>query len=524
MERRRFLASGLSALALLRTAQAARAEVRARAPSAGGFISHTAAFVRELARELSRHGYEAPAEALPETLKTIGYDAYRDVRFRPEKAIWRKEDLGFEIQLFPTAYIYKTPVEIFLVEDGRIRRLRANRSLFDFGPLEGEIPRGARVGFSGFRIHAPLNRRDRYDEFLVFQGASYFRGVGKGHSYGLSARALALNTTGPGDEEFPLFRSFWIERPETEQAITVHALLDGPSVTGAYTFVIRPGAETVVDTDAVLFPRRELANVGLAPLTSMFLKDTHDPNGPLDFRPSVHDSDGLAIWNGRDERLWRPLRSPAAVAISAFGDRDPKGFGLVQRARRFEDYEDLEAHYEQRPSGWVTPSAGWGEGAVELVEIPTAFEYFDNIVAYWRPEAPLAAGQAHGFSYRLSWCDDAPASDLLTVHKSRIGAGSHAGWVRFVIDFAGDPGRSLEKVAGNSAILSDAPSFAVPDIDLSASGGAVLYPVVQLNPHVSGARVTFELDPRGSREIELRLTLTSGGERASETWLYRWEG
>jgi len=519
MERRAFLASGLSTLALLRVTGTARA---AQAP-AGRTISRTAGFVRDLARELSRHPYRAPSEVVPDRLRDIGYDAYREIRFRPEKSIWRKEGLGFELQMFPAAYLYQSPVEIFLVDEGRIRRLRASRSLFDLGELGDSVPAGARMSFSGFRIHAPINRRDRYDEFLVFQGASYFRGVGKGHGYGLSARALAIDTTGPGDEEFPLFRSFWIERPETPGAITVHGLLDGPSVTGAYTLVIRPGAETVVDTEAVLFPRRDLHNVGIAPLTSMFLKDTHDPAGPLDFRPSVHDSDGLAIWNGRDEHLWRPLRSPSALAFSAFGDSDPKGFGLVQRARRFEDYEDLEARYEQRPSGWVNPSAGWGEGAVELMEIPTAFEYFDNIVAYWRPKAPLPAGRAHAFSYRLAWCDDAPEDGLLRVHKTRIGAGSRPGAVRFVIDFAGEPGRPLEQVAGNTAVLSDAPPFPTPDADLSSDGGELFHRTVQLNPHVGGARATFELDPKGRREVELRLTLTLGGEPASETWLYRWE-
>ena len=219
----------------------------------------------------------------------MGYDEYRDLRFRPERAIWRGEELGFELQFFPSAYIYRTPVEIFLVENGSIRLLNADRALFDFGPQQGKVPLQAPLSFSGFRVHAPLNRPDYYDELLTFQGSSYFRGLGRNHSYGLSARALALNTDGPEPEEFPLFRSFWIERPKDQNSITVHGLLDSQSITGAYTFVIAPGAQTAMHVDAHLFPRRDLSKVGFAPLTSMFLKDTHDSDGPVDFRPAIHD-------------------------------------------------------------------------------------------------------------------------------------------------------------------------------------------------------------------------------------------
>ena len=483
-------------------------------------MSPTANYVRRLAQKLARRRFNAPAEIPAHGLAELDYDRYREIRFRSDKAIWRKEDLGFELQLFPCAYIYRTPVEIFLVEDREVRRLYGDPALFDFGGSISQVHR-SRVGLSGFRIHAPLNRRDFYDEFMVFQGASYFRGVGKDHRYGLSARALALSTSGPAQEEFPLFRSFWIERPDTPDAITVHALLDSPSVTGAYTFVINPGRETVMDTDAVLFPRRDLADVGIAPLTSMFLKTAHDPDGPVDFRPSVHDSDGLAVWNGKGEHLWRPLRSPPTFGTSYFGDVDPKGFGLIQRERTFEDYQDLEANYEQRPSAWVAPRGGWGPGSVELVEIPTDVEYVDNIVAGWRPDAPLLAGQSYAFSYKLIWCDDAPTPDLARVHKTRVGAGSAPGSLRFVIDFK-DQSRAVEKVAGNTAIVMDAPIRPILSADLQASAGRVTSPVVLPNPHLIGTRATFEIDPEGAQEIELRLALTADGEPASEVWLYRW--
>lgn len=521
MKRRTFLTTGFSAVALMQAPRTVlAASGLAGSDEARATRSRTAAFVHELARSLSRRPFQAPPQRLPKALANLDYDQYREVRFRPEKAIWYKEDLGFELQLFPSAYIYRSAVSIFLVDGGRIRRLGANASLFDFGALQKSIPRGSQVGFSGFRIHAPINRRDRYDEFMVFQGASYFRGLGKDHRYGLSARALALDTTGEAPEEFPLFRSFWIERPDTPQSITVHALLDSPSVTGAYTFVIKPGRDTLMDVTATLFPRRDLTNVGIAPLTSMFLKTAHDPYGPLDFRPSVHDSDGLAAWNGRDERLWRPLLSPSTLQTSAFRDNNPKGFGLIQRERRFDDYQDLEANYELRPSAWITPKADWGPGAVELVEIPTDVEYFDNIVAYWRPDAVLSAGRAYDLSYSLTWCNDVPASERMRVQKTRLGAGARPGTLRFVIDFAET--RATERLADSAAILSDATPAAFLEPDLTASAGTLSGPFIQPNPHLPGPRVVFELDPGEATVIELRLALSAQGEPMSETWLYRW--
>ncbi len=327
MHRRAFLATGLAALATLRSGGAlSRGKLQTAGPPPVS-ENATAVFVRKQAAELSRRIFEPPPETFPGALAAMGYDEYRDLRFRPERAVWRGEDLGFELQFFVSAYIYRTPVEIFLVENDAIRQVAADRALFEFGPQESKVPLHAPLGFSGFRIHAPLKRPNYYDELLAFQGASYFRGLGKAHSYGLSARALALNTEGPEPEEFPLFRSFWIERPKDRHSITVHALLDSPSVTGAYTFAIEPGAETVMDVDVHLFPRRDVSKVGFAPMSSMFLKDTHDSDGPLDFRPAIHDSDGFAAWNARDERLWRPLVNPPQLQLSCFRDNNPKASG-----------------------------------------------------------------------------------------------------------------------------------------------------------------------------------------------------
>ena len=522
IERRTFLATGISALALAR-AHGPCVAASASLPSPPVRIaarSPTGRYVRNLARTLAHRPFRAPAAIQKGALAGLGYDGYREIRFRADKALWRNEDLGFEVQFFPSGYLYATPVDIFVVDGGRTRRVRPNPAHFDFGGLGLDASETAPLCLSGFRIHAPINRRDHYDEFLVFQGASYFRGVAKGQLYGLSARALALHTASSEAEEFPDFRSFWIERPTTPQSIVLHALLDSPSVAGAFTFVISPGRETLVDTEATLFPRRMLANVGIAPLTSMFLKNAHDPSGPLDFRPAIHDSDGLSVWNGQDERLWRPLLSPPTFQASYFGDRDPKGFGLIQRERRFDDFQDLEAHYERRPSAWVAPQDGWGAGSVELVEIPTDVEYVDNIVASWRPEEPLAAYRAYEYAYRLAWLNDVPDLDLMRVHKTRIGNGSRPNTLRFVLDFARE--RAIEKVAGSNAIIADAPQISIPDVDLSSNAGTLANTVVQPNPHLPGIRVTFELDPGTETQVEMRLALSTAGQRSSETWLYRW--
>jgi glucans biosynthesis protein len=372
-------------------------------------------------------------------------------------------------------------------------------------------PPPVELAYSGFRVHHPLNRPDHYDEFAVFQGASYFRAIGRGQSYGLSARGLALSTAEPTGEEFPIFRAFWIERPAAGAgAVVAHALLDSPSTAGAFRFVIRPGEQTEMEVDATLYPRVDLTHPGIAPLTSMFFFGSADRVGVDDFRPAVHDSGGLAIWNGRGERLWRPLGNPAKLQISQFLDDGPRGFGLLQRQRRFETFEDLEANYERRPSLWVEPVGNWGPGAVHLIEIPSNEEIHDNIVAYWRPAKPIPAGAEHRFGYRLFWCwQPAPEPDIAIVASTRIGA-SHTPRSRlFVVDFAG--GRLKQRGADRLAKAV-----------VEASQGHVLHPVVQPNPSTGGQRVSFLLDPADAKVAELRCFLTLDGERISEVWTWRW--
>lgn len=466
-------------------------------------------YVARLAEELAKSDYAKPTLQLPEPFNALSDAQYRDIRFRPEQAIWRGEGRDYELALLPLGWIYDVPVDIWVVEDGMARRLKADSTLFSLGALADRAPAEAPYGFSGLMINGPLNRADVLDAFVQFQGASYFKAIGRGEHYGLSARGLAVNTARPGGEEFPIFRAFWVERPQPGSSeIVVHVLLDSQSTTGAYRFAVSPGATTVMDVDAVLFPRKELTHVGLAPLTSMFLYGSAQRRMRSDYRPAVHNSEGLAVLNGMGERLWRPLTNPAMLQTSAFVDKNPKGFGLAQRRRDFAAFEDLEARFDRRPTAWVEPKGDWGEGYVELIEIPTDDEIHDNIVVYWKPAKGPAPAAPFRFAYRLSWSDDIPVAwSGASVVKTRMGAGHDGNRAVFAIDFNGPA------LAGEAEL---------PAAELGTSAGTISNLIVERNPVIEGVRVRFELDPAGTDLIELRLGLKAGGRLISESWLYRW--
>jgi periplasmic glucans biosynthesis protein len=464
--------------------------------------------VREKARALAAQAYRPPDAALPEPLEKLSYDQYRDIRFRPDRALWREERLPFHVQLFHQGFLFRTPVTVHLVEGGKARELRFSPELFDYGPLV----RGRGVeqsgGFAGFRVHAPLNRPDYYDELLVFLGASYFRALGQGSVYGLSARALALDTALPSGEEFPSFREFWLEQPSAKaDRVVVHALLDSPSVAGAYRFVVSPGKRTVMDVQASLFFRRPVQRLGVAPLTSMYLFGENDRGPASDFRPEVHDSDGLFVWMRGGEQLWRPLSNPPELRVTGFATEGLRAFGLLQRDQAFGSYEDLEARYDRRPSVWVEPVGDWGAGTVQLVEIPTREEVHDNVTAYWVPAAPPVPGQELRLAYRLSWGQEPPFPRVgAQVTATRVAAGSTPGAHRFVLDFspASQPGEGpVEPV-------------------ISASVGRILHASAQRNEVTGGWRVAFELLLEKDAPVELRCFLKRGGDALGETWSYLW--
>ena len=463
--------------------------------------------VLDEARRLASEPFAEPTP-LPQELVNLDYSTYRAISYRRDAAVWGRSPTRFSIQMFAPGSVYIHPVDVLLVESGQARP--APVTVDAFQTPSPEIARLlADVGrLAGFRLHYPVNRDGFDDEFLVFQGASYFRAVSRGQFYGLSARGLAVGVAEPRGEEFPFFRTFWIERPSaTAESIVVHALLDSRSCTGAYRFGICPGAPTTIDVEATLFPRVQLDHVGLGCLTSMFMHGPIDPPERADFRPSVHDSLGLAIHAGNDERIWRPLNNPRALQISAFVDHDPKGFGLVQRPRAFNEYQDLEARYERRPSAWVRPDGAWGAGHIQLVEIPSDHEGNDNIVAYWRPADPLPAGQPFVFAYRLTWPDDAgPGSRLAEVRRSAYGRALGSGHPQIVIDYSNPRQIPIEAIT----------------LDLSARAEAGLTGHVAEHQVTGGFRVYLDLNPRDSAPVEIAVRPRVNGEPAGETWLYRW--
>jgi len=463
--------------------------------------------VRQMARELAGKSFTAPNNKLPDNLKDLDYDHYRAIRFSPERALWRGENLLFEAQFFHRGFFYTNRVDIYEVKNGQSTKIDYHPELFSFGDL---TPPGAGVdlGFAGFRLHAPINRPDYYDEVCVFLGASYFRAVGKGGLYGLSARGLSINTGETKGEEFPSFKAFWIEKPAANaKSVVVHALLDSESAAAAYRFTIRPGDTTVFDVEMAIYPRVDLEHAGLAPMTSMFFFGPNDRKDVEDFRPSVHDSDGLAVFNGRGEELWRPLHNPKDLQISAFTDLNPRGFGLMQRQKDFSAYQDLESSFERRPSLWAEPVGDWGEGLVKLIEIPTKEEIHDNIASFWQPKTALKAKGEHTYTYRLHWGADALKPTALA-RFSRTGIGARGDNAAiFVLDVIGDRLKSVDPKRLHGAV--------------TAEKAKIANIVTQPNPAAGGWRLSFELS-KEKAPVEIRASLMQENEAVSEVWVYRW--
>jgi glucans biosynthesis protein len=496
MRRRHFLA-GTAALAV-----AAR-------PGARGAAAQEAEFSRsvvfERARELAALPFAAPGP-VPAPLTDLSAGQYAAIQFHPERRFFAAPPSNFAVELMHPGFIYNIPVEIWLVAGGEAQRVAYDPGLYGFGDVPPPAdPAG--LDFAGFRALTALEEPGVLTPFAIFAGASYFRAISKGQIFGARARGLAIGTGEAEGEEFPFFRAHWIETPEADRMV-VHSLLDGPSAAGAYRFTIRPGEVTRMDIEATIFARADIAHIGLAPLTSMFLFDAKDRGEHDDFRLGVHDSDGLAMWNGSDERLWRPLHSPRLLQISAFADSGPRGFGLIQRERDLSEYEDLEAMYHRRPSLWVEPIGDWGKGHVVLVEIPSNDEVHDNIVAYWRPGSAIAAGSEVALTYRLSWGWDVPdLGGLFRVARTLSGAGSN-GRRRFVVDFAGEAPPTVRA----SAV----------QLMAQASPGSLHDATISENPAINGLRLQFDLDPEGADLVEMRIELRAGDRRIAETWVYRW--
>jgi glucans biosynthesis protein len=469
--------------------------------------------VARRAQQLAASSYKPPDKP-PAALKNLGYDQYRDIRYRPDKNLWAHAGLLFEIAFFHTGYHFDQPVAIHELDASGVHDVRYQPALFDFGAnkIDAAVLRDG--GFAGFRVHYPLNTAGYKDEVVAFLGASFFRALGQGHVYGASARGLALDTAVPTGEEFPRFTEFWIERPlPRERKLTFYALLDSPRASGAYQFVLRPGVSTEIDVRARMFLRDGVGKLGLAPLTSMFYFGENTRPPADDFRPEVHDSDGLSIHASTGEWIFRPLIDPKRLLVSSFQLTDPLGFGLTQRDRNFDHYEDLEAHYEKRPSVWIEPQQRWGEGRVELVELPSPNEWNDNVVAYWVPAAPPAPKKPLDFGYRMYWQKDLETRPPLSwVAQSRRGFASGQdsnGAIGFVVDFVGPALRKLPPGAKVDAVLS------------AGDNGKILEQRVERNEVSGGYRVVLRASRvDAAKPVELRLFLQSADRALSETWSY----
>ena len=503
---RRDVLKALAALAAIPTAALAEDTPLRVGAKSTPFNAQT---VKNRARALAAADYQ-PRPSIPKEWENISYDQYRKIWFDTRNALWENTARPQRLDVFPPGLYYGQGVEINIVEDGGARPLVFDLEVFDRTDQFPDPPLNENMGYSGLRLRADLRSSGAFTEYAVFQGASYFHGIGTGEIYGLSARGLALKTGDPMGEEFPDFTAFWIETPEASDAsVTLHALLDSPSCSGAYRFEITHGDVLDMEVEATLFARTDMAHVGIAPLTSMFLFDATDRARFSDFRPNVHDSDGLLIHNGAGEVIWRPLANPNTLQISAFGDQNPKGFGLMQRKRDFSDYNDLEALYHKRPSVWITPRGDWGTGAVTLVEIPADLEIYDNIVAYWRPATPIAAGAEHHMRYGLQWgADPAPnPPELLRVLGTAMGGRPEGGLV-MVIDFE-----------DGSALPED---LSTVDITLRSSTGTTTSGILQRNPETNGPRLAFTFMPEDANVAEFHVQLRTGEAALSEVWLYRW--
>ena len=514
--RRRLLIAGGS-FALTIGACGSGASAEATAARVGPAEPFNFDLLKQRAKVLAAKAYMPVQPPAPDIIRGIDFDVAQKIKFRADRALWPNGAGSFPVRLFHLDRFNALPVRINVIDGDVARQVIYSPDDFDYGGtgLEKKLP--ASVGFSGFRV---MNGPDSNTDWLAFQGASYFRSSGHDNQYGASARGIAVDTATSTKEEFPLFVEFWLaEANPNRAAITIYALLDGPSLTGAYQFVATKTSGAVMDITAELFIRHDIARLGVAPLTSMYWYGENERRYGTDWRPEIHDSDGLALWTGKGERIWRPLIDPPSVRTNSFLDENPKGFGLIQRDRDFADYQDDGAFYNRRPSIWVEPQGQWGAGSVQLVEIPTEDEIHDNIVAFWKPAREVKAGDRLPLAYRLYWQneDPPPQIDVGRVTATRIGRGGVPGrpmpddkdkW-KFVIDFVGGP---LAKMQARYDIK--------PMVTVSRGKVANAYVIKVVG--TDRWRALFDIDAPGKDQIDLRCYLSLDGKALTETWLYQY--
>ncbi len=475
--------------------------------------------VIDKAQALAKQPYEAPKK-IPDFMRELSYDQFRGIRFDPDQQLWAGSGSRFGVMLMVPGLFFTHSVKINIVDSTGVKSLAFNKGYFQSNDdaLMKKLP--ADLGYAGFKLTFPLNTPKVHDQFLSFAGASYFRAVGAGDNFGISARGAALDTGLLSGEEFPDFIEYWLERPSAKaDAMRIYALMNSKRLTGAYRFTVRPGAATRVDVQAVLFTRDQIPLLGIAPLTSMFYygENTARPNGH--WRPEVHDSDGLAIHNGTGEWLWNPLLNPSVLSTQGFNVDNVKGFGLLQRDRRFASYQDPEARYDNRPSTWVHTEGNWGKGRVMLIQIPTNSETNDNIVAFWSPPEAVPAGQQLRFAYRLDFggadaldhAKDKTLGRAVDTHIGRgdlVGGGNAAGSYRVLIDFQGG---KLDKLPADAAV-----GTAVT----AQEGGQIIEQFVTYVAPSKVWRLSILARPAKDKPLALRAALRQDDQALTETWTY----
>jgi glucans biosynthesis protein len=466
------------------------------------------------ARRLSSEPYERRATVDSDALRGADYDAVRKIKLRNEGMVWRDKGLPFQLGFFPTAGLHAQPLTVFAANREGAKWLRPSGDDFEF--IDNEIPAEdqEKVDYAGVRVLYPMNEGDKLDEVATFLGASYFRAIAKEQVWGISARGIAVDPGGKGAEEFPDFTTFWFVEPTAAAGdLRFYALLDGPSLTGAYEFRVRPGAETKIDVRTVLFAREDIAVLGIAPLTSMYWYGENTSNTFGNFRPEVHDSDGLQVESSTGEWLWRPLAWSQQTQWNVFKDTaTPRGFGLFQRDRHFEHYQDLEANYHQRPSVWVQPIGDWGAGEVKLLQLTTGDEFMDNVVAFWESAKPIRAGERREYDYTLVWfTENAGLPPLGSNRATRIDYQDQKYYRRVVLDFGGG------ELAGLKADAAVKPELWVSENGKMAEFG------IQKNENDGTWRVSFvPATGQTDQPVEMRCTLTLDGRPLTETWNYTW--
>jgi glucans biosynthesis protein len=477
------------------------------------------AWLKGQARFLAGSAYQTSKDVLPASMAALSYDQYQSLRFRSDHALWGDAGLPFRLQFFHVGRGFAQAVHLYEVNDGQAREILYDPSMFEFDKagIDSAAMRD-HAGFAGFRVQFVT---DWKDDVAAFLGAAYFRAVGGDtRQYGLSARALAVDTAYPRPEEFPRFTAFWFERPaKGSGTLTMYALMDSPSIAGALRFFITPGGTMTMDIDSALYPRKAIDRLGVAPLTSMFFYGENERRAANDWRPEIHDSDGLSIWTGAGEWIWRPLTNPAQNRLNSYLDENPRGFGLLQRDRNWDHYQDDGVYYDRRPSLWVEPKSGWGKGAVQLFEIPTVDETSDNIVAFWNPAEKTKAGQELLFGYRLYWGTQMPfSSPLAHTLATRTGVGGTVGQKRqyyswhFAVDFVGGELGALARDARVEPLIS------------TTHGSTTEHVTAHYVEEIKGYRVLFDLRPADDSNdvIDLRMFLRIDGRPLSETWNYQW--